>query len=181
MTDNLPAVVKRVGGALELIVSNLEAYTQPEYPLTRRGQIALGLIVEEHPGLNTEDRLALLVDILTYHGIYQRTEFMAIDEDHGIEIVYLALDYLYETGDRGRGKDEDSQAANDMRRVRRTAELIVRLQEAGFNVGSVEQLDDLAHAFGGLDQAFAASEDNVESVMAVDQETEATDGTEDNE
>lgn len=189
MTANLPLpLVTRVGGALEKVISNIEVYTSPEYPLDRQGQMALARMVEDRPALNTEARIALLVDALAWHGVNQRVEFTSLMDEFGIEDVYLALDYLYEVGTRSQAKkvnpdlNEDELAAararakraqdrgedqpkadqfNNMAYVRQVVELISRLRAANKDVGTVEMLDARIYELGGLSFAVEASDENI--------------------
>ena len=162
---NLPAIVTRVGGALEKVVSEIEAYTDERYPLTRNGQMALARMIEDRPELNSEARVSLLVDALSYHGVNQRAEFTALIDRYDIEVVYLALDYLYEVGQRDRGTAlvKDNKY-NSMKYVREAVELIVKLRAMDVHVDGVESLSDVIYQLGGLDLAIDASDEDIESL-----------------
>jgi hypothetical protein len=189
MTANLPLpLVTRVGGALEKVISNIEVYTSPEYPLNRQGQMALARMVEDRPALNTEARIALIVHALAWHGVSQRVEFTSLVDEFDIEDVYLALDYLYEVGTRSQAKKIDPNLSeaelaagkerakraqvrgddqtkpdpfNDMTYVRQVVELIIRLRAAGKEVSAVETLDARIYELGGLSFAVDASDENI--------------------
>lgn len=100
MATNLPAIVVSVGGDLQKVVAEVENYTDVRYPLTRGAQMGLARIIERHPELNTEPRVALLVDILSWHGVDQLQELNEILEEYDLDHVYLAVDYLLEDGER---------------------------------------------------------------------------------
>lgn len=163
---NLPAIVTRVGGALEKVVSEIEAYTDERYPLTRNGQMALARMIEDRPELNSESRVSLLVDALSYHGVNQRTEFTALVDRYDIEVVYLALDYLYEVGQRDRGTTTpvSNDKYNSMKYVREVVELIIKLRALGVHVSGVESLSDVVYHLGGLDLAIDASDEDIQSI-----------------
>ena len=165
-TTNLPAIVTRVGGALEQVVSEIEAYTDERYPLDRRGQMVLARMIEDRPELNSEARVALLVDALSYHGANQRKKFTVLVDSYGIEVVYLALDYLYEVGQRDRGTTTPASNAkyNSMKYVGEVVELIIKLRTMDVHVSSVESLSDIVYHLGGLDLAIDASDDDIEAI-----------------
>lgn len=170
MSENLPVLVQRVGGELAKVVSDIESYTSPEYPLDRKGQMALARMVEDHADLNTEPRIAVLVDVLAFHGVKQSAEFIQLfkdaenDAELDLETVYLALDYLYEVGERGH--DDDTEALiganvrrfDPMKRIMRVIELIQRLRESGIEVSSVETLSDCTYRVGGFNEAIGIKE-----------------------
>ncbi len=199
-TANLPAIVTRVGGALEQVISNIEVYTSPEHPLNRQAQMALARMIEDRPTLNTEARISLLVDALAWHGVDQRLQFASLMDEFDVEDVYLALDYLYEVGTRSKSKkvnpnlseDEQAQAAartkraqergedqayvdpyNDMKYVRQVVELIIRLRAADKDVDSVETLSDRIYQLGGLSFAIDASDENIWAGRNLDADDEA--------
>jgi hypothetical protein len=111
MSGNLPAIVQSVGGALLQIVSDIEAYTTEEHPLTINGQRSLAQLVGQRPELNTEPRVALLVDALAHHGVDQMKEFNELLDEYDIDLVYLALDYLFEVGVRDQITAAEKKAA----------------------------------------------------------------------
>lgn len=157
MSDNLPAIVTRVGGELEKVVSDIENYTSGQHPLDRKGQMALARMVEDRPELNTESRIALLVDALTWHGLEQKNAFMALVDDNDVETVYLALDYLFEEGEREHDTDRKARESEDksklyssMRHVSRVVDVIVKLRESGVEISNVERLSDCIYQRGGL-------------------------------
>lgn len=166
MSENLPVIVSRVGGELEKVISDIESYTSPEYPLNRKGQIALARMIEDRPELNTEPRIAFFVDALAFHGVGQSAEFISLinDLEDDVETVYLALDYLYEVGERDHDDQTESLIGNrvrrfdPMKRVMRVVELIQRLRESGVEVSSVETLSDCAYRLGGFNEAIGVKE-----------------------
>lgn len=169
-STNLPAIVTRVGGALEKVVSDIEAYTDEHYPLTRNGQMALARMVEYRPELNSEARVALLVDALSYHGVNQRKEFTALVDRYDIEIVYLALDYLYEVGlrDRGTKASVSREKYNSMKYVRNVVELITRLRAMNAYVSDTESLNDIVYQLGGLDLAIDTSDEDIKFTLFIE-------------
>lgn len=192
MSKNLPAVVERVGGELAKVFSNLENYTSDKRSLTDMQQRELARFVEGSPELNTEPRIVLLVDAIAWHGIEQLELFKALIDAYDLEIVYLALDYLYEEGERGRTLEQDdadaddidsdnfgdfeledhkvSQLLSDMKYIDLVSQYIVRVRESGVLVSDVEALSDYVYRNGGLDlenpdedDDIATSEDEIRS------------------
>lgn len=192
MADNLPDAVTKVGGALEKVVTELERYTDKRYPLTRESQFALARIVESDPQLNTEGRVALLVDAFSFHGVTQHRDFMQIVQSHGIDRVCFALDYLYQTGERGRGHDDekrksrpstdyfDSLLGLDASRddepedlstrgvefIREVAELIELLERCGVPVEEHDAFYGLVLHLGGLDAAIDADAEQIKDRLS---------------
>lgn len=132
MSVNLPAIVQSVGGALLQVVSNVEAYTTEEHPLTVNGQRSLAQLVRQRPELNTEPRVALLVDALAHHGVDQMKEFHELLDEYDIDLVYLALDYLFEVGVR------DQVTATEKKAARRKIERDLALRHPSAGEGSIK-------------------------------------------
>ena len=170
MSANLPVAVTRVGGALQTVSSQIEAYTDPRYPLARRSQIALARIIEDRPELNTEARIAMMVDAFSFHGVDEAAAFTAITDEFGLETTYLALDYLYEVGERGRGtttgdREPIRRLFKGMDSVRNVADLITELRDSGLQVEGVNTLSDLVFRLGGLQRALNADRDDFASLV----------------
>lgn len=111
MTANLPVPVVSVGGELQRVISEVEKYTDERYPLTRGAQMHLARIIEKRPELNTEARVAQLVDMLSWHSVDQMKELDELLDEHDIDHIILVLDYLYEAGVRMQVTAEEKQEA----------------------------------------------------------------------
>ncbi|MEY3697015.1 MAG: hypothetical protein RJA41_665 [Actinomycetota bacterium] len=116
-TANLPDIVRRVGGDLELVISNLPAYVDERFPLSEAKQKHLAKIIENNPRLNNENDISNLIDILSYHGVTREqlsTErFNALIENYSVQDLSTAFNYLYEIGIRDRGDaNEDSKVSD---------------------------------------------------------------------
>lgn len=158
-TTNIPAIITTVGGPLERVVKNIESYTDSNYPMSRQNQMALARIVEVRPDLNNEHDLGLLIDALTYHGVGQYgKEFLKLVDTYGIEMAHLAVDYLYEVGERDRGRQHKDtqptiyntirtgwQMRSGVRTMERVIKLVARVnalgEDYGVTIGNVEELD----------------------------------------
>lgn len=167
MSENLPAIITRVGGSLEQVVQHIELYTDERYPLDRRSQIALARLIEGHTEFNNEKSVSLLVDALAWHGIKQGQEFNELLQQYDIQTMHLALDYLYEIGVRTHGLDDDivneDKKYQSMAYVGRVAELLNRMQQL-IVVETVEELASAIYYLGGLDKAFEATDEDIENV-----------------
>lgn len=131
---NLPDIVRRVGGDLEKVISNLPDYVDERFPLDRFKQIALGRLVESKPELNNENDIAMIVDMLTYHGIErdQMNDLNVLLDHYGAEKVWTAINYLYESGLRDRGQaDEENAKTNALVYVRAVLKRIQELYDGG--------------------------------------------------
>ena len=163
MSDNLPTLVVAVGGPLEKVIIDVVRYTDVKYPLDRSSQIALARIIEAQPELNTEVRVAYLVDAFSFHGVRHWIEFARIVEDHGIECACLVLDYLHEVGERSHGDDKPEHilTSTGIELVRCLAELVDQFKECGFDASGVASLDSLIQRLGGVDDALDADNDQI--------------------
>lgn len=167
--SNLPVAVERVGGALEHVVRDIESYTHSQYPLVRRGQIALARLVEKHPSFNTEQRISLLVDAFAYHGVANGGMLDQLLQEYGVEKVHLAVDYLYEVGQRDRG-NESRDSLSDMKKIRRVLELRDKLEALHYEVSTTEQLDMLIHELRGLNVAVNLDDEQILDALEGDGE-----------
>jgi hypothetical protein len=143
-TANLPDIVRRVGGDLELVISNLPAYVDERFPLDRFKQIALGRMVEARPSLNNEKDIAKIVDLLTFHGIDrdQMNDLNVLLDNHGTDDVWVAINYLYEIGLRDRGvASEEESKTNAFVFVRAVLNRMAELRANGKKVVNEEVLD----------------------------------------
>ncbi len=149
---NLPAIVEKVGGALLHVLLDLEPYIGAQR-LDRRDQIRLARIVEADPALNTEPRVGLIVDMMVYHGqSVDMTIRELLDNGHAIEDIYLAIDYLYEFGERD---GRDGSVSRDLRSAERfvnLVELITQLKSIDINVDGLSSLGFYVVRAGGLDE-----------------------------
>jgi hypothetical protein len=143
-TANLPDIVRRVGGDLEKVISNLPDYVDERYPLDRFKQIALGRLIEAKPKLNNEKDIAKIVDLLSFHGIDrdQMNDLNVLLDNHGTDDVWTAINYLYEIGfrDRGIASEEDSKT-NAFVFVRAVLNRMAELRAQGKKVVNEEVLD----------------------------------------
>lgn len=143
-TANLPEIVRRVGGDLELVISNLPAYVDERFPLDRFKQIALGRMIEARPSLNNEKDIAKIVDLLTFHGIDrdQMNDLNVLLDNHGTDDVWVAINYLYEIGLRDRGiASEEESKTNAFVFVRAVLNRMAELRASGKKVVNEEVLD----------------------------------------
>lgn len=143
-TANLPDIVRRVGGDLELVISNLPAYVDERFPLDRFKQIALGRMIEARPSLNNEKDIAKIVDLLTFHGIDrdQMNDLNVLLDNHGTDDVWVAVNYLYEIGLRDRGiASEEESKTNAFVFVRAVLNRMAELRASGKKVVNEEVLD----------------------------------------
>lgn len=143
-TANLPDIVRRVGGDLELVISNLPAYVDERFPLDRFKQIALGRMIEARPSLNNEKDIAKIVDLLTFHGIDrdQMNDLNVLLDNHGTDDVWVAINYLYEIGLRDRGiASEEESKTNAFVFVRAVLNRMAELRASGKKVVNEEVLD----------------------------------------
>lgn len=157
---NLPALVRGIGGALVRVTSEIDAYTDDKFPLRRDGQLALGRLIEERPSLNTEPRVAMLVDVLSWHGVKDIEALGELIDEHGIDPVCVALDYLYEVGIRDHAEALEADDAyadtgsdqqhNSMEIVRSIVELITELESNRLVIPSAEVLFEIIYQRGGL-------------------------------
>lgn len=129
--NNLPVLAVRTGGALVKVLSELERHATK--PLDRRAATAISRIVTDLPELNTEARVSMLVDLVSFHGEKADSWLARMFEDFNIEVVYLAIDYLYEAGYSDRKSDSNVDNSNDHQESLRSdieelCDLIERLQ-----------------------------------------------------
>lgn len=180
-----PIAVIQVGGALQKIVTTeLEAYTDPRYPLTEVSQIALARIVEAFPALNTEPRVAMLVDAYSFHGIDSSSEFRALIDEFDLETAYLAMDYLYEVGQRDHGPQIERHRARKilplgMIAIRNVIELIVAIRDTGTPVMTTIGLSDIVYKLGGLQKALIVDYAAIQAAAEGDDVTNVYDDEED--
>lgn len=168
-TANLPALIERTGGALLKVMSDLDAYVDPKYPLNRKGQLAIGRIVQDFPALNCEQDVELLVEIMSRHGVTSMSVLRGYLNDFGTRFTYLAITFLFEEGKHGhRGKDEDQfspgKKYQPMQYVRSVLELI-ESASAYLEIDSVEEISDLVESLGGLDDALKLSPERLEIAL----------------
>lgn len=143
-TANLPDIVRRVGGDLEKVISNLPAYVDERFPLDRFKQIALGRLVEAKPELNNENDIAKIVDLLTFHGVDrdQMNDLNVLLDTYGTDDVWTAINYLYETGFRDRGQESnDGSNSSAFVYVRAVINRMAELRSTGKKVVNEEVLD----------------------------------------
>lgn len=168
-TANLPALIERTGGALLKVMTDLDAYVDPKYPLTRKGQLAIGRIVQDFPALNTEQDIELLVEIMSRHGVTSTNALRGYLNDFGTRFTYLAITFLFEEGKHGhRGKDEDLFAPGKkyqpMQYVRSVLELIENASSY-LEIDTIEEISDLVESLGGLEDALKLSSERLEIAL----------------
>ncbi len=110
--SSIPAVVARVGGPLEEISKDIVAYVG--VPVSKRVLRTLARFVQKHPDLNNQTDVELLVGLIAIHGISMMSELGRLIEEYGVAVVALAVDYLYEAGERNRAVDPAINSASKM-------------------------------------------------------------------
>ena len=143
---NLPAIVQRVGGALEAVVSEIDRYVDERFPLDRVNLIALSRVIEHNPELNTEQTVGFMVDALSYHGIggRQRAPFFKLVQRFGADNAALALEYLLDAGYRDRGEAAQSrEPKNSLRYVKAVLMRIEDLTDSGISPVTYSHLADM--------------------------------------
>lgn len=161
---NLPTVITRQGGAIEQVVRELDLYTDQRYPLTRQHQYALGRLIEARPSLNNEHHVSLLVDALSFHGVDSAPELGRVIDEFGLPVAHLALDYLYEVGKRGRGREEYTDWFSPAG-IRSVCQLLVNLDAEGHEVDTVEAFSEVIFTLGGLEEATTMTESEMTEVI----------------
>lgn len=139
-SPNLPAVAHQIGGAL---VKVLEWEQHALLPTTTK--YAIAKFVQSDPSLNTEERVDFLADLASFHGQKLDEDIKRFTDDYGVEIVYLAIDYLYESGRRTR--KEHSYEDVDI-----SIHALASLALCGVNLTDSEQVDPLVIRLGGLER-----------------------------
>lgn len=169
---NLPVVAQRTGGALVTVLSDLDRYADGPQPLGRRITTAISRIVAERPELNTEARVAMLVDLAAYHGESISRWLADMLDEHEPEVVYLVVEYFYAIGRRDRTKVAGKSAISNARGFIREdmAEMFDFVERLQAIFGQELTLDDL-HQFVvrvGLRAARDMSDDSLERFVVVD-------------
>lgn len=138
---NLPAIVTRVGGALEKVMRDVHLYEDDANPLSRVHIIALSRIVEARPSLNTEKCVDVLVNLFSRHGVpdAQRRDVTALVDQFGAMDVGLAFEYLYDAGYRGAGR---TAAGDDpgLRNLKAVLRIIREMRQDGEDEISSESI-----------------------------------------
>lgn len=166
--SSVPAVVARVGGALEEVSKNIVDYVG--VPVSKRVLRTLARFVQKHPDLNNQTDVELLVGLIAIHGISMMSELGRLIEEYGVAVVALAVDYLYEAGERNRAVDPAINSASKMiyngppakdgmDSVELLAEIVQALPaEAGMsNITTPEELDGIVERLGDVSTFLAMS------------------------
>lgn len=176
--SSLSRAVTRVNGALVKVLSD------PAYgTLNKRTQTALARLIEDRPALNTQHSVEKLVDLAHFHGVSQMSVLGTQIDEYGVDEIHLAVDYLYEIGERGRagdksrtrtvGTDFSDRYKTGMDSVERVAALIRDLTKiTGQALDDLEQLGDLVEKLGGLDAALDMNTYELESALEVHEQLE---------
>lgn len=139
--DNLPALAQRIGGDLP----NVLRWEQHAL-LPRQVQYAISAIVRGNPDLNTVTRVDMIAELVSFHGEHIDREIEELLAEHGAELVYLSVDWLYEDGwrDRSGGNRDD---------LRLAVQMIDRLQAAGVDASTTEAINVVVVSLGGFEEA----------------------------
>ena len=163
----VPALAHRIGGALVTVLSDIDAYTDTKHPLDSKQQLAVARIVQDYPSLNTEENVAMLVDVVAYYSVTAMNELRRYLAQYGCLLTYLAVSYLHEAAEMNRAHtapkldlfnyERDRLAAHP---VRHTTALLATLDLAS-QYRVIETPEDVAHLvddLGGLDALLALDE-----------------------
>lgn len=172
-TSSLSPAVIRVDGALVKVLRD-HAYGT----LSKRTQTALARLIESRPALNTQNSVEKLVDLADFHGVSQMSVLGDQIDEFGLDEIHLAVDFLYEIGERGRAGDKtkaEKRFAGEessgyykigMDSVENVAALVRDLiQVSEQALDNFEQLSDLVDKLGGLDAALDMNIDELESAL----------------
>lgn len=175
-TPSVPAVVARVGGALEEISKDIVAYVG--VPVSKRVLRTLAGFVQKRPDLNNSTDVELLVGLIAIHGISMMSELGRLIEEYGVAVVSLAVDYLYEAGERNRAVDPAINSASKMvyngppakdgmDSVESLAEIIQALPaEAGISdITTCEELDGIVERIGDVDTFLTMSAHEIAQLL----------------
>jgi len=138
MTTNLPVLAKQIGGALASVLS-----WKQHADLPYEVKFAITELVAKKPSLNTEKSVDLMADMVGHHGQEFDEDFAKLINKHGVEIVYLAIDYLYESGQR-------SKTNQDFNDVLLAIDAFKKLSKAGCDIANLELMDLYIHELGGF-------------------------------
>lgn len=184
-TATLSPAVIRVGGAMEKVFENTQPYVG--YQINKRVQTAIvQRLIEGRPALNNEQSLVKILDLATFHGISQMVRLGKQIDEYGLPTVHLAVEFLFEYGERGRSGDKTNQLVNGfgmprrymtgMDSVDRVAELIIDLSAlAASTLDSVEQVGDLVTLLGGLNKTLDMSTQQLANALEAEFDLSPTD------
>lgn len=184
-TANLPVAITRLGGDLEKAMREIDLYTDPAFPLDRKGQFAVARLIERHPDLNREEYVAVIIDLFAYHRVGSGVKLADVISDYGIATSQIVFTYLYESAVRTRGegvkmpKHRLSPAIPDRfpdkggnetkwsgaMSIGEICELILTLEAENFEVYDASRLDEAIQYLGGLYKACSMSPDQVASAF----------------
>lgn len=180
-TAKLPVAITRLGGDLEKVMREIDSYTDPAFPLDRKGQFAVARLIERHPDLNREEYVATIIDLFAYHGVGSGAKLADVISEYGIATSQVVFIYLYESAERTRGKGMKApergffhaqptrfpdKGGNHTRwsgvaSVAEICELILTLEAANFEIYDANRLDQAIQYLGGLYDACSKSSDEV--------------------
>jgi hypothetical protein len=149
-------------------MSELDAYTDAKHPLTKKGQLAIGRIIQDFPALNTVEDVERLVDIVSYYGLSSMGELRRYLNEYGSLFTHLAVSYLFEGAGLDRGDNtEIFKTRFEKRPMVHTTMLLdlIELASTFIAIETVEDVDDLITKMGGLDDAIDLSHDAVELIL----------------
>jgi len=151
---NLPAVAEAIGGNLPVVLK-----WEQHALLPRTVQYAIARIVKANPQLNTEERVDMLADMASYHSEEIDLEVAELVEEFGAEMVYHAVDWLYEDGRRNR----EGGSRSDLRKA---VAILANLAIVGVDVSHIQHVDQMVRMLGGLSEAASMNAD--EMAYAID-------------
>jgi hypothetical protein len=141
MSANLPVQVTAIGGAL------VEVLRWDQYQkLGVESQAALVELVKRYPDLNTENRVDLVVDLMVFHGETLNQTLREFVGTYSAELVYLAIDTLYEAGVRGCAPQGTAQLVDSLEQLEEVLEILDEMSP---------QPESPAHALALIEEAHA--------------------------
>lgn len=138
MTENLPVLATRIGGDL-VVVLGWEQHAL----LPIQVKYAISKFVQNNPELNTIQRVDFLADLAGFHGQALNEDVAYLVNDYGVETVYLAVDYLYQSGERSRTEHSFDD-------VETAIHALANLADVGILLFNSEQVDIYLNRLGGF-------------------------------
>lgn len=165
-TEHLPALVLEQGGALVWVMSDIDNYIDGR-ELTDINQLAIARLIELNPALNERKRVEKLVYLFTHFGLSASFEVRSLIERYSIEIVFVAVAFVYEITAVDivalEEADLDPSEANrfEWRLIVEICELIAILEAMQVDVSTAESLAAFIMFLGGLSKVVGLPEENV--------------------
>jgi hypothetical protein len=138
MTENLPVLAQRIGGDLVEVLGWKQHQLLPV-----QVKYAIAKFVQNNPELNTIQRVDFLADLAGFHGQALNEDVAYLVNDYGVETVYLAVDYLYQSGERSRTE----QSFED---IETSIQALANLADVGILLFDSERLDYYLSQLGGF-------------------------------